>query len=65
MKAYDIVGYAYEADVHCVDCAVARFGSQQHWRDAVDNEGNPIHPIFAGDENASEEVCGDCFEPLI
>jgi hypothetical protein len=64
MKAYDIVGFAYEGDVHCVECATFRF-PQLHTEHVEDSEGNLVHPIFAGDECACAEVCGDCLEPLL
>lgn len=31
----------------------------------IDREGNSIHPIFAMDENAADEHCGDCHQPLM
>jgi len=61
MKTYEIIGYAYEADCHCLACTERRFGMLPD--DSVefsDDEGNPPHPIFAGDEGAAEEFCGDC-----
>jgi hypothetical protein len=63
MKAWDIVGFTYDADVHCVECTAARFGAKLE--DAndppVDSEGNELHPIFASDEGSPEgEVCADC-----
>ncbi len=59
-----ILGYDYEADHHCVDCAEDRFPLEEQGRwideDAVDAEGNPVHPIFSTDEVGEDEVCGDC-----
>lgn len=63
MNATDIIGYSYEADHHCVECAQVRFGSPVP-DDAEDEEGNPVHPIFAGDEFEEPPVCGDCGEAL-
>ncbi len=77
MKAWTVIGYTYEADCHCVDCAVKRFGfgtaqtelpgdalldENDIPADQLDNEGNPIHPIFASDEG--ESICGDCFAEI-
>lgn len=31
----------------------------------IDREGNSISPIFASDENAESEHCGDCGNPLV
>jgi hypothetical protein len=76
-----IIGYAYEADVHCPACAfnAAAAGllkrepplevgdGDEHGLtgDLVDREGNPVHPIFDIDEGAGDEVCGDCGGKLL
>ena len=60
-KTYEVIGYAYEADIHCLDCARARFPNPDQ---ATDNEGNEVHPVFLGDEFDTPPVCVDCFEPL-
>lgn len=65
MKGTDIIGYAYEADLHCPECAEKRFGVDpgKIWvrKGAVDREGNQVHPIFVSDEHDPEgEYCGDC-----
>ena len=56
----NIIGYTYEADVHCVACA------RQDWHQsldgAIDREGNTVHPIFSTDEQESSLYCGDCGE---
>jgi hypothetical protein len=71
MHATDVVGYAYEADVHCVECSEKRFACEADSEpsDYEDNDGNPVHPIFAGGEDAYDEDgsvlrCGDCGEFL-
>jgi hypothetical protein len=56
MNASDVVGYAYEADTHCVGCAVERFGPRPH--DHEDREGNPVNPIFCDDD--AFEDCPHC-----
>ncbi len=53
-----IIGYAYEADVHCADCAKVRFNGRLDL--AVDAEGNPVHPIFSTDEKEHPLHCADC-----
>lgn len=83
MNAADVIGYAYEADVHCIECAQQAFAhgklhrDPQHphaqpgfdWEglplDACDREGNRIHAVFADDEGAESEHCGDCNVALI
>jgi hypothetical protein len=59
-----IIGYAYDADIHCVDCASRRFRGTED-RDATDSEGNEVHPIFDTAEDHHLDHCGDCHEPLI
>ena len=57
----NIIGYTYEADVHCVACTRTDF----QWEtlgSALDREGNPIHPIFSTDEQLTSLYCGDCGE---
>lgn len=58
----EVVGYAYEADLHCETCTRKRFPeADEEFSDVEDSEGNPIHPMFAGDEHdPSGEYCGDC-----
>lgn len=60
----EIIGWSYEADIHCYDCAQKRFGVALDMtapKSAVDNEGNLVHPIFSTDETPpSGEYCGDC-----
>ena len=62
MKTYDVIGYAYDADSHCLDCTVARFPeADAEFTGCEDTEGNGISPIFAdGDHDPSGEYCGDC-----
>ena len=72
-KSFEIVGWTYEADVHCNDCATSRFGTDQDTYtgsgrslEGVDNEGNNINPLFL-DHLADFDyavICGDCFEPI-
>lgn len=64
---YDIVGYTYEADWHCVPCTVERFGNAPESRETVtDSEGNRIHAVVARDVTADDRdaVCGSCRERI-
>jgi hypothetical protein len=77
MNAMDVIGYTYDADVHCIDCTqlaadvgilkrepplVMKTDENGIAQDLVDSEGNPVHPIFGDAEQT--EVCGDCGEEL-
>lgn len=71
-----VIGYTFEADVHCPACtarAVAEGrlvpaadpqGTDEHGLPYAlrDREGNPVHPVFEGD---SWQQCGRCGEPLV
>lgn len=79
MGGIRIVGYTYEADVHCPSCAVQDFKDGRLVPsdnyciedenglvlDAKDREGNVIKPVFSTDEDAETMVCGDCGHPLM
>ena len=52
-----VVGYTYEADVHCVDCTLERFPNPDN---AIDNEGNRVHAFFPGDEFDYQATCCEC-----
>lgn len=65
MNAADVIGYAYEAEIHCADCTRARFPeANDEFSDVLDREGNEVHPVFAGDEHETTVVCGDCGDEL-
>lgn len=75
MNATTVIGYAYDADLHCLDCTSKRFpeGSGFYRFDAYDldrdSEGNEILPIF-GNQGVNEDdgthyCCGDCFVYLL
>jgi hypothetical protein len=57
-----LIAYTYEADHHCEDCTLARFGSTE----GTDDEGNKVGAVFAWDEwfNIDDQCealsCGDC-----
>jgi len=70
-----VIGYSYEADVHCIVCAghdyrtgrLVRMGRPGEYDERglpmslIDNEGNPVRPIFSTDERPEGgEHCGDC-----
>ncbi|MCG2767431.1 MAG: hypothetical protein L6435_03495 [Anaerolineae bacterium] len=58
-KTYEVVGWAYEADLHCRECASKRFGEELEIKEMIDREGNPVHPLFL-DETQQDDACGDC-----
>jgi hypothetical protein len=62
MGKYDPIGYTYEAGVHCPDCALERFGSDEHgFITGIDSEGNDVGAIPPwGDCPDEGEYCGDC-----
>jgi len=74
-----IIGYTYDADIHCVDCAFNEaavgvlkrqpplyVGSDECGMamDLVDREGNKVRPVYDIDERVNMACCGDCFGPL-
>lgn len=74
-----IIGYSFEADIHCSACtehkaAIGVLKRQpplnpkpdEHGiaQDLVDREGNSVHPIFRTDEIDEDSACGDCYEPI-
>ncbi len=74
MNATDIVGYAYNAALHCVECTresadtgilrrepPLRLDTDDHGIafDLVDGEGNAVTPVFCGGD-AIEQPCDDC-----
>ena len=63
MKAWEVIGYAADAAVWCVDCAGETYGPLDP--DTEDQEGNVVHPIFACDEWEEAPVCNMCREPLL
>jgi hypothetical protein len=68
MNSTTIIGYAYDADLHCVACATDRFKTFLNDPDTQDSEGNPVHPAFADEgwdiDSGMPEYCGDCGEQL-
>lgn len=80
-----VIAYAYDADIHCPECARERFpanttlirprsnGKELYdtgpddengvGYDALDREGNAVHPVFSTDE-LHYTHCGDCRQPL-
>lgn len=66
MNAFDIVGWSFDADLHCTACARTRFGKAlfDEENPPEDREGNEVHPIFASDFDGDSENCGDCADPI-
>ena len=61
MKAQEIIGYAYNADLHCTRCA---HKDKMDIDGAIDVEGNKSLPIFAITE-LLYDTCADCGESLV
>ena len=66
-----IIGYAYEADTHCVPCTKLRFPTPGPQPDehsipmyAEDSERNPITPIFSWTEILQDVHCGRCGDTI-
>lgn len=62
-----VIGYAYEADTHCVPCTKRRFPEPGQDPDehsipmyAEDSERNPITPIFSTQEVLHDIHCRQC-----
>lgn len=67
MEHPTIVGYVFEAALHCPNCSRDRFGDSldSDSNPPTDREGNPVSPVFAGDEPGDcGDYCDDCHEPL-
>ena len=64
VNASDVVGYTYDADIHCPTCAAKRFSAHTLMGKGheTDGDGNPPNPIF-GDQ-ADGDVCSDCGDSL-
>ena len=70
----DPIAYTYDADWHCPDCAIARFGLEPGGRwprdDARDSEGNEVGAVAPWTEwwNLDGEcevlACSDCHEVI-
>jgi hypothetical protein len=55
----EIIGYTYEAGIHCVSCAQARFHKLDE--KVRDREDNQVMPIFTTDDMSEcGESCEDC-----
>lgn len=56
----EIEGWTYDADLHCHDCAMIRFGAQfDESHTYLDNDGNKATPVLSTDEQ-SPWLCADC-----
>ena len=73
MNTTTIVGWKYDADLHCPGDTALRFGAEGadmlpfllgQDTDVTDSEGNPVTPVLA-DEVTEDDVCGDCFATLL
>lgn len=55
MKMYDIIGYAIDGEIYCLDCA--EDGN-------TDNDTDGASPIFAGDDSMNCPHCSSCGDSL-
>ena len=53
------IGYTYDADTHCPDCAELRFGEGVP-EGVADSEGNEPGAIFTNTESDTPGSCGTC-----
>lgn len=60
-KEMYVVGYVYEADVHCIECTKKRFPAI-NLNEVFDREGNEVKPVFEIDWEFLKQhgYCGDC-----
>lgn len=56
MNAAKIIGHSYDAGIYCLACSEY---DENLSDEPEDSEGNPVHPIFAGSEDADDE-CHEC-----
>lgn len=61
MKSHQIVGHSYNASIFCLYCS--NYDDELE-DEPEDDEGNPVHPIFAGDEDA-DVYCEECWRNLL
>ena len=68
-----IIGYAYEADLHCTECSDSRFGIELEHTNKYDREDNGVTPLWSFenhdsiDDESGESIppfCGDCNKEL-
>ena len=69
-----VIGYAYDAAIHCPNCTRFYDFELCHDKDCIDenkipiegidSEGNKLGVVFSTDENAHREWCNDCGAPL-
>ncbi len=55
---FNIIGFKYEADIHCPDCALIAYPALDE--NTVDSEGNRVHPLTNLDSFEQDEYCGTC-----
>lgn len=59
-----IIGWTFEADVHCVACAESRYPRLADGNiRLIDREGNECYPLFKWDD-ITDMSCGDCLDRL-
>jgi len=66
MKAWEIIGYAYDADCHCCACT-EKMAEEEHLNlsDAEACTDAEVNPIFASEEFETSQYCADCGDLII
>ena len=65
MNAADVIAYAYDAAIHCPDCAAERFNGHEDDLGIVDNEGNEVTPVFGSVEAPDGMYCDTCLVEIL
>ena len=80
MNATTVIGYAYDADMYCIDDTIqdleegiikdtTTYGTLLDRSGipygATGQEGNPVYPVFATDSFDYPPTCGRCYTPLM
>jgi hypothetical protein len=59
-KSWETIGYSFDADTYCLNCAYAIYGESVSDIESTDRSGDPIYPIFLDSEFTRHDVCGAC-----
>lgn len=62
--SYRVLGCTYEADLHCVDCTLDKFGQEVFFERIEDNEGNEVRPVYEFEQIPFEACCGTCLAEI-
>ena len=68
IRGTDVVGYSYNADVWCEECAekkfpvIEQYGHLADLSETLDDDGDVVYAIFRDTECDHSPVCGGCGE---